>query len=164
MKTVELVKVKCNLNHKPLEIEVEADLLLVEMLRDKLHLTGTKVGCGEGECGACTVLVDGKNVNSCLILAASVDGKEIVTIEGLAEGDNLHPLQEAFINFGAVQCGFCTPGMLLSAKALLDETPHPTTKEIYEAISGNLCRCTGYTKIAEAIEAVADGKTDVGRV
>ncbi len=164
MKTVELVKVKCNLNHKPLEIEVEADLLLVEMLRDILHLTGTKVGCGEGECGACTVLVDGKSINSCLILAVCVDGKEIVTVEGLAEGNKLHPLQEAFVNFGAVQCGFCTPGMLLSAKALLDENPHPTTKEIYEAISGNLCRCTGYTKITEAIKAVADGKTDVGRV
>ena len=136
-------------------VEVEPDLLLVDLLRERLGLTGTKVGCREGDCGACTVLVDGKACNSCLILAVEVDGKEITTIEGLGDYDKLHHLQQAFIEEGAVQCGFCTPGMILSAKALLDENPHPSEAEIRRAISGNLCRCTGYAKIVAAIAKVA---------
>ena len=129
---------------------------LLELLREDLSLTGTKCGCGQGECGACTVLIDGKAMLSCLTLAASVDGKEITTIEGLAEDDKLlDPLQEAFIKYGAIQCGFCTPGMILAAKALLDENPHPTEEEVKDYLRGNLCRCTGYTKIVEAIVAAS---------
>jgi carbon-monoxide dehydrogenase small subunit len=125
------------------------------MLRDDLGLTGTKYGCGEGDCGACTVLLDDQPVNSCLVLAAQVDGRKVTTIEGLADGDQLHPLQSAFIEKGAIQCGFCTSGMILSAKALLDNNPDPTELDIRTAISGNLCRCTGYQKIVEAISHVA---------
>jgi len=138
-----------------MEIEVEPSLLLIDMLRNRLGLTGTKMGCGEGECGACTVLLDGKTVNSCLILARQVEGHEVLTVEGLGTYDKLHPLQDAFIAEGAVQCGFCTPGMLLSAKSLLDENPQPTRNQIAKHISGNLCRCTGYVKIINAIEKVA---------
>ena len=147
--------IKFVLNGKPIELEVEPELLFVDLLRERLGLTGTKVGCGEGDCGACTVLVDGKNVNSCLMLAVKADGHDIVTVEGLGDYDKLHPLQEAFIAEGAVQCGFCTPGMLLSAKSLLDVNPHPKREEISRHISGNHCRCTGYTKIVNAIEKVA---------
>lgn len=143
-----------NLNGKPCEAPVGDNELLVDFLREKLHLTGTKVGCGVGECGACTVLVDGKPINSCLTLAATIHGKQLVTIEGVAQ-EHLHPLQQAFIEEGAVQCGFCTPGMILSAKALLDARPRPGEKEIKEAISGNLCRCTGYASIIRAIQKVA---------
>lgn len=143
------------LNGAKTEIAVEPNLLLVDMLRDRLGLTGTKIGCGEGDCGACTVLVDGKTVNSCLILARQVEGHEVLTVEGLGTYDKLHPLQAAFIAEGAVQCGFCTPGMLLSAKSLLDENPQPTRQQIAQHISGNLCRCTGYAKIISAIEKVA---------
>ncbi|WP_371373224.1 (2Fe-2S)-binding protein [Sporomusa aerivorans] len=146
------------LNEQPTKIEVEPNLLLVDMLRDRLGLTGTKIGCGEGDCGACTVLLDGKTVNSCLILAVQADGHNVLTVEGLGTYDKLHPLQEAFIAEGAVQCGFCTPGMLLSAKSLLDENPQPTRQEIAKHISGNLCRCTGYAKIINAIEKVAHGQ------
>jgi carbon-monoxide dehydrogenase small subunit len=144
------------LNGEKTEIEVEATLLLVDMLRNQLGLTGTKIGCGEGDCGACTVLLDGKTVNSCLVLAMQVEGHEVLTIEGLGTYDKLHPLQSAFIAEGAVQCGFCTPGMLLSAKSLLDENPQPTRQQIAKHISGNLCRCTGYAKIINAIEKVAN--------
>jgi len=126
-------------------------------LRDDLGLTGTKEGCGKGECGACTVLIDGKPVNSCLMFAYQANGSKVTTIEGLEENGELHPLQEAFVEEGAVQCGFCTPGMIMAAKAILDANPKPTREEIRQGISGNLCRCTGYVKIINAIEAAAKG-------
>jgi len=143
------------LNHLEVTVQVKADALLVEVLRDQLELTGTKEACGEGECGACTVLLDGEPVTSCLIPALKAQGREVMTVEGLASAGELHPLQRAFIEHGAVQCGYCTPGMLMSAKALLDRNPHPSEEEIKEAISGNLCRCTGYVKIIEAIKAAS---------
>jgi aerobic carbon-monoxide dehydrogenase small subunit len=134
---------------------VEPEELLVDVLRDRLGLTGTKNGCGTGDCGACTVLLDGNPVNSCLILAVSAEGKSILTIEGLGDTDHLHPLQQSFIDQGAIQCGYCSPGFLLAAKALLDQVPDPTEAEIRFAISGNLCRCTGYAAIIRAILAAA---------
>jgi len=137
------------------EVIIEPHMLLIDVLRDSLGLTGTKYACGTGDCGACTVLIDGRPCLSCLTLAVTVKGKSIVTIEGLADGGELHPLQQAFVEKGAVQCGFCTPGMLLSAKALLDENPDPTRDEIKSALAGNLCRCTGYVKIVDAVEAAA---------
>ncbi len=143
------------LNERPVEIEVAPHALLVDVLRDHLGHTGTKVGCGTGECGACTVLLDGRPVNSCLVLAVRVGGRRVVTIEGLAADGGLHPLQQAFMDHGAVQCGYCTPGMILSAKALLDTCPAPSEAEIREGMAGNLCRCTGYAKIVQAIGAVA---------
>ncbi|MFQ6040232.1 MAG: (2Fe-2S)-binding protein [Candidatus Poribacteria bacterium] len=130
---------------------------LLEVLREDLGLTGAKSGCSTGKCGACTVILDGKSVKSCLILALQANGKEVLTIEGLANGDKLHPLQKAFIEHGAMQCGYCTPGMILSAKALLDENLHPTEDEIRDALVGNICRCTGYVKIVEAISATVSG-------
>jgi len=133
------------------EVAVDSQKTLLEVLREDLDLTGTKAGCGAGECGSCTVIMDGKAVLSCLVLAVNAEGKEILTIEGLARGDELHPLQESFIEKWGFQCGFCTPGMLMSAKALLDENPNPTEEEVKEAIASNLCRCTGYTKPVEAI-------------
>lgn len=133
------------------EVDVDPQQTLLEVLREDLDLTGTKEGCGAGECGSCTVIMDGKAVLSCLVLALNAEGKEVVTIEGLARGDDLHPLQESFIEKWGFQCGFCTPGMLMSAKALLDENPNPTEEEVKEAIASNLCRCTGYTKPVEAI-------------
>lgn len=143
-------------NDEEYRLEVEPQELLLDVIRDKLNLTGTKRGCGTGDCGACTIIIDGKAVNSCLMLAIEADGKEIITIEGLAKKEQLHPLQEAFVQHGAIQCGYCTPGMILSAKALLDENSDPTEEEIRKAIAGNLCRCTGYTKIFQAIKACAD--------
>ncbi len=148
--------VKFYVNDEPIELRVPANRTLLSVLRDDLALTGTKEGCGAGECGACTVIVDGKAVNACLILAPELDGKHIETVEGLAKGSQLSPLQESFIEHMALQCGFCTPGMLMSAESLLRENPHPTRDEIKSAMSGNLCRCTGYKKIVEAIEAVAE--------
>jgi len=142
-------------NGTPYEVAIEPRQSLLQLLREELHLTGTKEGCSEGECGACTVLLDGKTVDSCLIFALEAQGREVTTIEGLAQGDRLHPIQKAFAEYGAVQCGFCTPGMILAAKVLLDNNPHPTELEIRQGISGNLCRCTGYVKIVEAIQAAA---------
>lgn len=142
-------------NSHQVTVEIQPDELLVDVLRDRLGLTGTKIGCNEGECGACTVIMDGQAVLSCLIPALRAEGCHITTIEGLSDGDVLHPLQQAFVDHGAVQCGYCIPGFILSAKALLDRNPHPTREEIKESIAGNLCRCTGYVKIIEAIESVA---------
>ena len=138
-------------NGKKIEINIKPNLRLLDLLRDVLDLTGTKEGCGEGECGACTVIVDGEIVNSCLLLAPQVNGKEIITIEGVANDKEIHPIQQSFVDKGAVQCGYCTPGMILAAKALLDKNPKPSKKEIAIALSGNVCRCTGYAKIAEAV-------------
>jgi carbon-monoxide dehydrogenase small subunit len=143
--------VTLKINGESYELLVEPKKTLLDVLREDLGLTGTKKGCDQGDCGACTVLLDGKAVNSCLVLAVEVAGQEITTVEGLAQGDRLHPLQESFIRHGAMQCGYCTPGMLLSAKALLDKNPHPSRREVKEAIAGNLCRCTGYVKIIDAI-------------
>lgn len=136
-------------------LNVETHRTLVEVLRETLGLTGTKKSCNEGECGACTVLIDNKPAASCLVLAVEVQGKEITTIEGLAEGTKLHPLQEAFVKHMAIQCGFCTPGMVMVAKAFLDENPKPTPDEVRKAISGNLCRCTGYQQIVDAVMAAS---------
>ena len=143
--------VELKVNGEEYEVAVAPNQTLLETLRDDLHLTGTKEGCDMGSCGACTVLLDGKPVLACLILASAAKGKEIQTIEGLAQGETLHPLQKAFHEKGAVQCGYCSPGMIMAGKALLDHHPHPTKDEAKEAISGNICRCTGYTKIVDAI-------------
>ncbi|HXL03581.1 MAG: (2Fe-2S)-binding protein [Firmicutes bacterium] len=139
-------------NGDDVKVEISADTRLIDVLRNKLNLTGTKEGCGIGECGACTVLMDGKPVNSCLVPAFQVEGSVIETVEGLDKSGELHPLQEAFVEHTAIQCGYCTPGMLMSALALLRENPKPTREEIARAISGNLCRCTGYHQIIAAIE------------
>jgi carbon-monoxide dehydrogenase small subunit len=145
-----LIRFRCN--GKTVQVDVEPEARVIDVLRDDLRLTGTKEGCGRGECGACTVLLDGKPVNSCLLLAGKIADREIVTIEGIADEDgSLHPIQEAFLDTGAVQCGFCTPGMVLSTKALLEERAVPEVEEIEEALSGNLCRCTGYGKIVEGV-------------
>ena len=149
--------VALRVNGEEHELALEPNVTLQEVLREHLGLTGAKKGCDSGECGACTVLMDGMAVNSCLVLAVRAEGKEITTIEGLARDGDLHPLQRAFHELGAIQCGYCSPGMILSAKALLDRNPSPSQREIQEAISGNLCRCTGYVKIIEAIEAAASG-------
>jgi len=149
-------QIRLKINGLALELEVKPWATLLDTLREDLGLTGTKEGCGQGECGACTVLMDGKPVNACLILAMEAQGKEIVTIEGLASGDELHPIQQAFVDRGGMQCGFCTPGMILSAKALLDENPDPTDEEIRKGLEGNFCRCTGYTKIIESIRVAAE--------
>jgi aerobic carbon-monoxide dehydrogenase small subunit len=146
---------KITVNNKQFEFSVSPNKTLLELLREDMGLTGTKEGCGLGECGACTVIMDGQTVNSCLVLAMEADGKEITTIEGLAEGDKLHPIQQAFVDEGGLQCGFCTPGMIMSSKALLDNNPNPTQEEIKRGIAGNMCRCTGYTKIFKSIETAA---------
>lgn len=143
------------LNGDPTEVVVKDNMTLLDLLRDKLGLTGTKKGCEQGECGACTVMLDGKPVNSCCTLAVECEGRTVVTVEGIARDGQLHPIQKQFIDKWAMQCGYCTPGMIMSAKALLDVNPHPTELEIREAIEGNLCRCTGYAKIVEAIQAAA---------
>ena len=143
-------------NGWPYELLIESNMILVEVLANALDLTGTKCSCGVGECGSCTVLIDGKPTLSCCTLAITARDKNILTIEGLAEGTTLHPLQKAFIDYGAIQCGFCTPGMILTAKALLDENPKPTREEVKAGLGGNLCRCTGYVKIVDAVLAAAE--------
>jgi aerobic carbon-monoxide dehydrogenase small subunit len=150
MKTIISLKV----NGKEYEVAVEQNTLLVDLLRYDLELTGTKKGCGTGECGSCTVILNGKPVNSCLVLAMSANGADITTIEGVATDEGLHPIQEAFVEHGAIQCGYCSPGMILSSKNLLDKNPKPTEAEVRKALSGNLCRCTGYQKIVEAVLSV----------
>ncbi|MBN1755420.1 (2Fe-2S)-binding protein [bacterium] len=150
-----MITINFTVNGQKKELEVKGTATLLEILRDELYLTGTKEGCGKGECGACTVIMDGKAVNSCLILATQADGSEITTIEDLEHDGALHPLQEAFIEAGAVQCGFCIPGFIMSAKAFLDKNHYPTREEIKMAIAGNLCRCTGYRKIIDAIQLAA---------
>ena len=142
-------------NGNSYELSIQPWRTLLEVIREDLKLTGTKEGCGLGECGACTVIIDGRTVASCLVLATEADGKQITTIEGLTDGDTLHPVQQAFVDHGGLQCGFCTPGMIMSAKALLEETPSPSEEEIRRGIAGNFCRCTGYTKIIESIVAAA---------
>jgi aerobic-type carbon monoxide dehydrogenase small subunit (CoxS/CutS family) len=142
-------------NGQPVELEVAAHHTLLQVLRDRLGLTGAKDGCSEGDCGACTVLLNGAPVNSCLVLAPQADGAEIVTIEGLGTAEAMHPLQAAFVEEGGTQCGYCTPGVILSAAALLAENPSPTETEIRRALAGNLCRCTGYTKIIAAVQRAA---------
>lgn len=136
---------------------VPPETTLLRLLRDEFQLTGAKLGCDVGDCGACTVIVDGKSVNSCLMLASQAAGREVLTIEGLATVDRLHPIQKVFEDLGALQCGFCGPGVIMSAKALLDENPKPTVQEIRDGLAGNLCRCTGYTKMIEAIQLAATG-------
>ena len=148
--------IELTINGKKRKVETTTSVRLLDLIRDDLHLTGTKEGCGKGECGACTVIMNGELVTSCLILAPQADGAVITTIEGVGDGENLDPVQEAFIETGAVQCGFCTPGMILAAKKLLEENPHPTEEEIKRGISGNLCRCTGYQKIFDAIKLAAN--------
>ncbi len=160
---------RCTINGAPVEGAIEADLTLLEFLRDHLGLTGAKGSCLEGECGSCTVIVDGQAVNSCLVLAAQVQGGRVETIEALAHGDRLHVLQEKFLDSGAAQCGYCTPGLIMAAKALLDDNPQPTEQEFFEGMEGNICRCTGYASICEAIRAAArtwdrqDQKADTRR-
>jgi carbon-monoxide dehydrogenase small subunit len=144
-------RLRFTVNGQPVSLSVSPQRLLVDVLREDLGLTGTKKGCGSGDCGACTVILERRPVNSCLVFAWEVDGKEVTTIEGLSQAGELHPLQSAFVEYGAIQCGYCTPGMILTAKALLDENPHPSEEEVKQAIAGNVCRCTGYYKIIQAI-------------
>ena len=151
MKEIEMI-----VNGNRHKVEVHPWETLLEILREKLQLTGTKEGCGLGECGACTVIMEGAAVNSCLIPAMEAEGKEVLTVEGLAANGKLHPIQQAFVAHGGMQCGFCTPGMILSSKNLLDRNPDPSEEEIREGIAGNFCRCTGYTKIIESIKAAAE--------
>ena len=150
------MKIDFELNGKPVSVDVPGDRRVVDLLREDLHLTGTKEACGSGECGACTVLVNGESRLSCLMLAAQLEGKSLTTIEGIGRGKDLHLLQKKFVEYGAVQCGFCTPGMILAALRLLRQNPRPTRREIREGISGNLCRCTGYQMIVDAVEAAAE--------
>jgi carbon-monoxide dehydrogenase small subunit len=153
------------LNGNQIELDIEPYWTLLHLLREELELTGTKSGCESGECGACTVLVNGKAVNSCLFPAVEINGATVLTIEGLAKPTGeLHPLQTAFMELGAVQCGYCTPGMIMSAKALLDENPNPTEEEIRHALAGNMCRCTGYTQIVEAVREASHAMTSKGEV
>lgn len=153
--TAQKLLVRYTINGEPYEAYIEPNRTLLEVVRDDLRLTGAKEGCGTGDCGACSMIVNGRLVTSCLMLAPQADGAEITTIEGLAKDGQLHPIQQAFIEHGAVQCGFCIPGMILAGKALLDQNPRPTRQEIRIAIAGNLCRCTGYTRIVDAIEGAA---------
>ena len=156
MKEMKKTALTLSVNNETYDMVSYPNRTLLEVLRDDLHLTGTKESCGEGVCGSCTVLINGAPVRSCLTLAVAVQGKEITTIEGLRVGEKLHPVQEAFVNHHAIQCGFCSPGMILTAYALLAENPNPTEKEIRRAISGNVCRCTGYAKIVEAVMSLAE--------
>jgi len=149
------VTIRTTINGKTVNASAEASTSLLEFLRDTLEMKGTKLCCNTGECGACTVICNGKPINSCVTMAADAIGAQITTIEGLAEGDKLHPVQQAFIETGAVQCGYCTPGFIMSIKALFDRTKNPTPEDIEEAISGNICRCTGYNKIVDAIQVAA---------
>ena len=153
---MKMKEISFTLNGKPYTLSVKPWKTLLELIREDLSFTGTKEGCGHGECGSCTVIMGGKTVNSCLVPALEADDQEIVTIEGLVDGDTLHPIQEAFVQQAGMQCGFCTPGMIMSAKALLDKKPTPSEEEIREGIAGNFCRCTGYTKIIESISAAAE--------
>lgn len=155
--------INLTVNGRPYELLIEPNTTLVDLLRDELDLTGTKCNCRAGECGACTVLIDGKPALSCLTLAVSAHDKNILTIEGLADGSRLHPIQQAFVDYGAIQCGFCTPGMILTTKALLDENPNPTQEEVKLALSGNLCLCAGYVKIVEAVMAAAEAMRKGGK-
>lgn len=148
-------RLNCTINGKKISVDVDPSIRLVDFLRDQMYLTGTKVGCGKGECGACTVIFNGKSVTSCIIPVMRAQGAVIETIEGVAKGDKLHPIQKRFIDLGAIQCGFCTPGFIMSAKALLDKNNNPTKEQVKEALSGNVCRCTGYKKIEEAVLAAA---------
>ena len=153
MKTV----IELKINGQVHEVLIEPHRTLLEVLRETIGLTGTKEACDTGDCGSCAVIIDGVAVDSCLVLALNAQGKEITTIEGLENNGKLHPVQESFVQYGALQCGFCTPGMIMTSKAFLDENPNPTELEIRQAISGNLCRCTGYAKIIEAVQAAAKG-------
>jgi aerobic carbon-monoxide dehydrogenase small subunit len=148
--------INTTINGKPVSGSAEAYTSLLEFLRDVLEMKGSKLCCNTGECGACTIIYNGKPINSCVTMAADANGAQIITIEGLADGDKLHPVQQAFIDTGAVQCGYCTPGYIISVKALLDRTTKPTPEDIEEAVSGNICRCTGYNKIVDAIHLAAD--------
>ena len=150
--------IELTINGQKVNAEVQSHRTLLEFLRDRMNLIGAKEGCGDGECGACTVLMDGEPVRACLILAVEAQDADIVTIEGLSSGNELHPLQQSFVDSGAVQCGFCTPGLILAAKALLDRHPRPTEEQIREAVGGHLCRCTGYETIFQAIRSIADKK------
>ena len=145
--------IRFSLNGEPVEVQAMPMTRLIDVLREHLRMTGTKEGCGEGECGACTILVDGLPVNSCLIPVVQADGTDIVSVEGIADDDRLDPIQDAFIEYGAAQCGICTPGFVVAARALLDRNPHPTQHAVREAVAGNLCRCTGYQKIVDAVVA-----------
>jgi aerobic-type carbon monoxide dehydrogenase small subunit (CoxS/CutS family) len=155
-------RITCIVNNEPVDVLVDDYKTLLEVLREDLQLTGTKHGCELGECGACAVLVDGNPVLSCLMLAVESTGRHITTVEGVAEDGRLHPLQDCFAELGAAQCGYCTPGILVTAKALLDQDPHPSRERICEALSGNLCRCTGYLQIVEAVEAAAKCQQPAG--
>jgi aerobic-type carbon monoxide dehydrogenase small subunit (CoxS/CutS family) len=150
------MKINIKINGKPTEFEVKPNTLLLNLVRDDMDLTGTKYGCGIGECGACTVHMDGQAVLACMILAVDADGHEVETIESLSDGSELHPIQQSYLDEGAVQCGFCTPGFIMTTKALLEETPSPSEMEIREYLNGNLCRCTGYVNIVKAVQAAAE--------
>ncbi len=150
-----MMEIKFTLNKREVVIQTEPGIRVLDLLRESFNLTGTKEGCGIGECGACTILLNGLAVNSCLVLAAQINGCDVLTIEGIAEGNELHPLQKNFLLHGAVQCGFCSPGMVLSSYALLEKIPNPTDEEIKDAIAGNLCRCTGYKQIIDAVKETA---------
>jgi carbon-monoxide dehydrogenase small subunit len=157
------VELRLRVNGSDVELDVEPSATLAHVLREQLGLTGTKLGCEEGECGACTVLIDGTPINSCIYPALKAAGRRVLTIEGLASGDELHPLQRAFLQRGAVQCGYCTPGLILSASALLEQIPNPSEEQIRRAISGNLCRCTGYLKVVQAIQDVAGSDPELDK-
>ena len=157
MRTTDCIDISLKVNGDPVCFGVSPSARLIDILREDLELTGAKLGCGAGECGACSVLLDGRVVNSCLVLSVECDGSSVVTIEGLALGRELHPVQQAFVDRGAIQCGYCSPGMIMTACALLEENPSPTEQEVRRALEGNLCRCTGYRKIIDAVLSVSNG-------